>query len=133
MSTKTASPKATRRQFVLIEEHLELEARIEDLNEQLAEVKARLVKSIGLGNTVEVSDVAQFTVTTQTSYAVDFDALIVLRPYWARKVTKKVFDRAKFSLLRKANEVPEDVLDIVEEEVSAPFLRITLRRPKSVA
>jgi len=133
MSTKTeTAPKASRRQAELITNLLELEASVEALQELINDTKDRLVRSVGIGGTVEVEGLAQVTVVQQTTAEINFDDLVLAHPAWARKVTKKVFDRKKFGLLRNAGVVPQSVLDMVTEKTTSPFLRVTLRSPKEV-
>lgn len=130
MATKTQEhPTATKYQATLISEKLEIELRMDEMAARLQEVDEKLVKSIGVGNTV-ITDEAQVTPTVQVHQVVDFDQLVETAPYWSRKVTKKVFDRAKFTLLRKAGVVPQNVLDIVEEKETKPFLRVTIKQAK---
>lgn len=104
----------------------ELVASLEALQDELAEIDAKLVEIIGVGNAVETST-DRYAVVQAVNSKVDFDALVALRPTWARKVTKRVLDSAKFNLLRKANEVPADVLALVQEIPGKPYLRVTKR------
>lgn len=104
----------------------ELVAQLEALQAELDEVDAKLIETLGVGNAVETST-DRICVVQNINTKVDFDSLVALRPTWARKVTKRVLDTAKFNLLRKANEVPADVLDLVQEIPGKPFLRVTKR------
>jgi hypothetical protein len=122
-------PKATKRQAELISSKLDLELRIDELSAELAEIDEKLIKSIGVGNTV-TTDEAQVTPTVQTQSVIKFEDLVEAAPYWARKVTKKSLDQAKFTMLRKAGVVPQNVLDLVKERTTKPFLRVTLRQSK---
>jgi hypothetical protein len=131
MPTKTPeAPIATRKQVAMAEQLVELEAQLATLNENIGAVKADLVKSIGNGNSIEVPGLARLTVTDSVQTVVDFETLITNKPVWARRVTRKVLDLAKFKGLLAADAVPDDVLPLVSYKTSDPFLRLTLRPAK---
>lgn len=133
MPTKTAAaPSATKYQADLADQLVAVEAQIAELAAEQAELRAKLVKSIGNGNSVE-TPVARLTVTDSTSTIVDFETLVSTHPVWARRVTTKVLDLAKFKGLLVAKAVPQDILDLVSYKTGNPFLRVTHRPQEDAA
>ena len=111
----------------LVVERLRLADAIADLEAELESVDKTLIDALDIGGTFEVPGLVQVTVVQQTSHTIDLDAVTTLHPTWARKITKKVVDVAKFNLLRNAGELPHDVAALVQQKKSAPFLRFTKR------
>lgn len=110
----------------VIDEIIELQERIETLEAELQEKQQIVIKRLGVGGTLDQGDV-QVTVVQNTSYTVDFDALVAVKPGWARRVTRKVLDQARFTALRKADALPVEVAELIVEKLSEPYLRITKR------
>jgi hypothetical protein len=128
MPTKTTeAPIATRKQVAMAEQLVE---QLAALNANIGAVKADLVNSIGNGNSIEVPGLARLTVTDSVQTIIDFETLITNKPVWARRVTRKVLDLAKFKGLLAADAIPADVLPLVSYKTSDPFLRVTIRPAK---
>lgn len=127
MPTITApAPAASRKQETLADQLVDLERQIADLSEKADNTRKELIASIKLGNSVETL-AARLTVYQSTSHTVDFDQLVSLKPGWARRVTRKVLDQSKFALLYKAEQIPDDVLAIVQHKEGPLQLRVTRR------
>lgn len=110
----------------LVAELVDLDRQLEELSERRDAVAKDLIDRLGIGGTVE-TDEARVTVVQNLSEVVDFETLKSMHPTWARKVTKSVLNTAKFNLLRKAGEVPEDIIPLIKVKASAAFLRVTPR------
>lgn len=110
----------------LVDEVLSLDAQIAELEDQRKLVADKLIKRLGVGGSVE-NESALVTAVQNTSYTVDYDALVAAKPRWALRVTKRVLDQAKFTKLRQAEVLPVAVAELVVAKLSDPYLRITRR------
>ena len=120
MATRTVSNET------LIREVLDLEVEAVRLATEIKARKALLVKQIGVGQSVE-TERALVTIVQNTTVTLDLDELRAVRPGWATKLSKRVLDQAKLTLLRKAAQLPSDVEALLVETPQAPYVKITPR------
>lgn len=133
--SKTLTPAKAREASRLVASLADVKAEAERLDERQTAIEQELIRLIGVGETVVVDEI-QLTVVQAVEHRVDYETLLdVARPGFIRKVTRKVLDTQKFQLLRKAGEVPAEVMEIVQVITRAPHLRITPKanavKPKS--
>ena len=123
--TATAPPKpATKAQAVLMENITVLDDQIAASSKARSELVKKLMPLFNVGTSI-VSEVGVFTKAQGSSTTVPFDKMVKARPAWMRRVSKTVLDSAKFTLLRKAGVVPDDLLALITTSPNAPYLVIT--------
>lgn len=132
MSTTTATTtskveptKATRRQIELLNQLVDAERALAEREAEVEAIREKLTTSIGLGHIIVADGIGRFAVTNSTTYGIDLDSFVALRPRVAARFTKKVLNVARFGQAVRNGELPADVLPLVTEKVTNPTLRPT--------
>ena len=124
MSTDTVITAETER---LVHELLVAERAAKRAAEKAAQIKAELVERLGVKGTYDGPE-AKVSIVQSTSRVVDVDALqAVASKGFFYKVTKRVVDTAAFKALDSLGQVPAEVQEIVQEKVSAPYVKVTVK------
>lgn len=123
MSTATAT-RATKAEASLMENIFILDDQIAASAAARKPLVAKLMARLEVGASVR-SDLGTCTKVQGTITDTDYEGMVEARPSWMRKVQKTVLDGVKFALLRKAGEVPAEILEFVTERPGSPYLKIT--------
>jgi len=122
--TVTVADRATSR---LIDRLMTVDDELAAGGKVRADLVAKLLARVEPGVSID-NGTAVVTAVQGRSTSADFEAMVAADPKWMAKVTRTVFDSAKFGLLRKAGEVPDRLLAHVVDTPTSPYLKVT-RKP----
>lgn len=130
MRNLTHAKAASKYQEGLLAKMIELDLQAQAINEEMDTVRAKLKRSIGLGHSVEVKDIALMTVCTTITKVADLDRLMEVNPRWvrSRKLIRRSLDCGKLGRLVKNGDVPANVAPFIKDLESVPQLRIAYRQ-----
>jgi len=121
--TVAVADRATSR---LIDRLIAVDDQLAVAGKVRGELVAKLLARVEPGASID-NGIAVVTAVQGRSTSADFDAMVAADPKWMAKVTRTVFDSAKFGLLRKAGEVPDRLLEHVIDTPTTPYLKVTRR------